>query len=283
MSEFLPKDDLMFKLIFGNPNHPRILIHFLNCLIKGKSKIESIEILKNELTPDYVGLKGSRLDVVAKTADGELINIEIQRRDEGNMTARSLFYWSKLFSGQLNISEDYKHLKRTISINILDFVLFKEDERFWRKNFITDTETNTKLTNLLELHFIELNKMKEVREESPLTFWIEFLQNPYSERVQELCKFVPEIKEAKKVFEQVQSDPEARELYRVREKAVRDQVNAINTALEEGKAQGLEEGEVKGNQEEKLAIARNLLEQGIGLETISKATGLTEKQIRELK
>jgi hypothetical protein len=26
----LPKQDVMFKIIFANPEHPRVLIHFLN-------------------------------------------------------------------------------------------------------------------------------------------------------------------------------------------------------------------------------------------------------------
>ena len=47
----------------------------------------------------------------------------MQKGREPHMVARSLFYWSKLSSGQLEVSESYKNLHRTISINILDRVL----------------------------------------------------------------------------------------------------------------------------------------------------------------
>ncbi|MDR3031165.1 MAG: Rpn family recombination-promoting nuclease/putative transposase [Holosporales bacterium] len=36
----------MFKIIFGDTKHPRILIHFLNCVIKPKSPIKNVEITK---------------------------------------------------------------------------------------------------------------------------------------------------------------------------------------------------------------------------------------------
>ena len=84
----------------------------------------------------------------------------MQKGRESHIVARSLFYWSKLFSGQLEVSESYKNLHRTISINILDFKLFEKDKRFWRKAVLLDKETNEQLTDFLELHFIELGKMK---------------------------------------------------------------------------------------------------------------------------
>jgi predicted transposase/invertase (TIGR01784 family) len=68
------------------------------------------------------------------------------------MVPRSLFYWSQLFSGQLPKGNDYRDLKRTISIIVLDFDLFKGDNRYWRKCFIKDNDTNEKITGLLEIH-----------------------------------------------------------------------------------------------------------------------------------
>jgi predicted transposase/invertase (TIGR01784 family) len=58
--------------------------------------------------------KGVRLDVVAKTEDGQIINVEVQKKDEKNMTGRSLFYWAQLFSRQLLTGGTFNELKRTI-------------------------------------------------------------------------------------------------------------------------------------------------------------------------
>jgi hypothetical protein len=48
------------------------------------------------------------------------------------------------------------------------------DERYWHKFFIEDKDANVSLTDLLEMNFIELNKikMKKMDEESALTLEI---------------------------------------------------------------------------------------------------------------
>ena len=92
---FDPKVDYIFKNIFGNENHPKILISFLNACIKPESPITSVKIKNTELTKEYIEESFSRLDVLATTQDGEIVNIEMQRADEKNMVKRSLYYWSK--------------------------------------------------------------------------------------------------------------------------------------------------------------------------------------------
>jgi predicted transposase/invertase (TIGR01784 family) len=84
--------DLLFKLIFGNERNKKLLLHLLNSIVISEKKITDVDIRKTELTPEYLGGKEVRLDVVAKTSDSRLINIEVQKCDEGNMVERSLFY-----------------------------------------------------------------------------------------------------------------------------------------------------------------------------------------------
>ena len=94
---FAPKLDYIFKKIFGSEKHPRILISFLNACIKPEYPITKV-IIKNfpsvispttasvakntEITKEYMEESFSRLDVLATTQDGEVINIEMQRADE---------------------------------------------------------------------------------------------------------------------------------------------------------------------------------------------------------
>jgi predicted transposase/invertase (TIGR01784 family) len=268
--EITATNDVMFKIILGDPRHTRLLIHFLNSAIKSETPIESVEIVNTEMTPEYIGQKGSRLDIKAKTKSGELIDVEMQCGTEKHMVARVLFYWSKMFSGQIVIGDQYHELKRTVSISILDFRLF-DDDRYWRKNHITDDETKEKTTELLEMQFIELNKMRQVDKESPITFWIEFFKNPYSESVRALCDYVPEIREAKQIFEKAKSDPKARELIEAREKALRDYANDIANAKDEGKAEG------------KVEMALALLRAGVGADIIAQTSGLSIEEIESLR
>jgi len=44
------------------------------------------------------------------------------------MDKRTLFYWSKIFTEQLKAGQPYNKLKKTITINILDFNYNKTDK-----------------------------------------------------------------------------------------------------------------------------------------------------------
>ena len=96
-----PKMDFVFKNIFGSEKHPNILISFLNATLKPKDLITAVEIKNTDLNKGYIEDKFSRLDVKATTSNNEIINIQIQLKNEYNMIKRSLFYWSKLYSEQL--------------------------------------------------------------------------------------------------------------------------------------------------------------------------------------
>ena len=57
--------------------------------------------------------------------------------------------------------------------------------------------------------------------------------------------------------------------------------------LTEGRAEGLAEGEMKGRKEgemeSKIAIARNMLAQGLAIETISQCVGLSIEELNAIK
>ena len=92
-----PKMDFVFKNIFGSEKNSKILISFLNATLKPKDLITSVEIKNTDLNKGYIEDKFSRLDVKATTSNEEIINIEIQLKNEYNMIKRSLYYWSKIY------------------------------------------------------------------------------------------------------------------------------------------------------------------------------------------
>ena len=84
-----PKVDFIFKNIFGSEKHPKILISFLNAVIKPTDLINSVEIKNTDIEKSHIEDKYSRLDIKAVTSSGEHINIEIQLKNEYNMIKRS--------------------------------------------------------------------------------------------------------------------------------------------------------------------------------------------------
>ncbi len=254
-----PKIDFVFKKIFGSEEHPEILISFLNAVLKPKKPIVSVEIKNSDLEKEYIEDKFSRLDVKALTSNKEIINIEIQLKNEYNMIQRSLYYWSKLYEEQLSEGDRYDKLSRTVCINILDFKYLKND-RFHNGYRLKEIETNEELTDLQEIHFIEIPKLKrfESTEEivDLLEGWVEFLRDPESEVIRKLEMSNKEIREAKDELYRLSRNSKERELYYLREKSLRDEISALANAKEKGLKEGLKQGLLEG----KLESARSLLD-----------------------
>lgn len=91
-----PKNDFVFKLIFGDEKNKDILIDFLNSILKTpQSELADIELINTELLREFAEDRKGILDVRAKTKAGEQIDIEIQVLYTDYMAERTLFYWSK--------------------------------------------------------------------------------------------------------------------------------------------------------------------------------------------
>ena len=288
------KMDFVFKNIFGSEKHPNILISFLNATLKPKDLITEVEIKNTDLNKGYIEDKFSRLDVKATTSNNEIINIEIQLKNEYNMIKRSLYYWSKLYSEQLNEGEDYSLLKRTICINILNFKYLKT-RMFHSVYRMKEIHTNEELSDIQEIHFIEIPKLEDGSDEKDmLVAWIEFLKNPESEKVRSLEMSVDEIREAKDELIKMSNDDTQRELYEMRAKTLRDKISALNEAerngikkgREEGRKEGIEEGIKegieKGEKNKAIEIAKSLINLGLDKESIAKSTGLDLWEVEKL-
>ena len=282
-----PKSDVIFKILFGNPKKPELLIDLLNSIIETQTPITHVEIKKTELTPEFLGQRGVRLDVLAQTSENQIINIEIQKHDEHNMINRSMFHWSKLFSGQAVVSERYEDLKRTVCINILNFSI-KDDDRFWHKYFVKDEETNERLTDLLELHFFELTKINKVPTRGSVMFWLEFINNPESKKIADRYQEKKIYEEAREAYYRAIADPEVQELLRIRDKAEKDYLDAIARAEDRAikKEQAKAEKEKKQLEEkalkEKIESAKTALTMGLSVEQVAKITGLSPEEIQKL-
>lgn len=103
--------------------------------------------MNNDIDKESIEDKFSRLDIKAKTNKNELINIEIQIKDEYNMVKRSLYYQSKMFENQLTEGQKYDTLAKIICINILNFKCLKTKEAhsIYR---LKEINTNEELTDL---------------------------------------------------------------------------------------------------------------------------------------
>lgn len=92
-----------------------------------------------------------------------------------------------------------------------------------------------------------------------------------------------EIEKAKKELEKLAMNPEDRELYELRLKAIRDEMNIRYSGYIDGKAEGRAEGKVEGKNERNIEIAKNLLARQMDIKDIAEVTGLSIEEIEKLK
>ena len=181
-----PKVDFVFKCIFGNEKQPEIHISFLNGVfdLTYEKRIVKVEIENPHLKKEEIEDKYSILDIKATANDETKIDIEIQIANKYDMIPRTLYYLSKLIEGQLKEKDQYKKLMKSVTINILDFKILTENDRIHNSFVFKEKETNEVLTELAEIHFIELEKLrskKDIDKNSLLNEWLMFIENPESE------------------------------------------------------------------------------------------------------
>ena len=92
-----------------------------------------------------------------------------------------------------------------------------------------------------------------------------------------------ELKEAMKNLDEISQQEELRRVAELREKAIMDEKNALTHALEDGKKEGLKEGQILGKKETQKEIARKMLEKNFSIEEIQSLIPLSQAEIEELK
>ena len=278
MRKVKPLNDFIFKKVFGEKGNEDILISFINAVLKRtkKEKIVELEIIDNkQLTKELILDKTGIIDVRAKTSNGENIDIEVQLTDQGNMDKRTLFYWGKMYLENIKQGQDYTSLEKVITINILDFEFLGTETYQSSFHLWEDIEKDYMLTDVVEIHFLELPKFRKKKDkdyrENDIERWLMFLEKDISETtLKALISLDTAIEKAEQKIEYLSSDEEAMRIYYERERSLHERANMISSA----EARGVEKG--------KLEIAKNLLDMKISIEQIVLATGLTEEEINKI-
>ncbi len=238
MRKVKPLNDFIFKKIFGEKGNEDILIAFINAVLKRtkKEQIVEVEIIDNkQLTKELILDKTGIIDVRAKTSKGENIDIEVQLTDQGNMDKRTLFYWGKMYLENIKQGQDYTSLEKVITINILDFEFLGTESYQSSFHLWEDIEKDYMLTDVVEIHFLELPKFRKKKDkdyrENAIERWLMFLEKDISETtLKELMSLDTAIEKAEQKIEYLSSDEEAMRIYYERERLLHERANMISSA-----------------------------------------------------
>ncbi len=237
-----PKIDFAFKEIMTDE---KARIGFLSAVLKIKPEdIKETHILNPYLGKVHEEDKLGILDVHILMNNNTEIDTEIQLSEMRIWANRSLFYASKMYTDQIEQGQKYDVLKKCVSISILDFELFKDQEEFYSSFHIREDKKNFFYTDKMEFHVIELPKLpKKLKENtSDIELWAKFINAEREEEFDMLAKQNPYIESAYKKLQIISQDKQKRLEYEAREKAIRD----YNQSMYEAEQRGIEIGEQRG-------------------------------------
>ena len=275
------KNDIAFRKIFGNEKKTKILISFLNAVLKleGSAKINEVEIINPYQLPRVAGEKATVIDVSAKDEKGQQFVIEMQVANVDGFGKRVQYYTCRNYSMQIDRGEQYPLLKPTYFIGVLDFNFF-ESQHYLSHHIIVDGVTYEHKLKDVQFTFIELKKFtkKAIELNSLVEKWIFFIKNA------ENLELIPAnlqdegLIEAYKDADKHSWKKEELIAYDNASIAEQDERGRLTAATNKGKI----EGKIEGKVEEKEDVVIRCVEEGMAIAQISKITNMSVEEVKRI-
>ena len=264
MAELLYKltNDILFKMIFVQYHD---LLKRLVALLLGVrvEDIKDLAVKNPDIQPDKLGEKFCQLDI-NMLIDGKLVDLEIQVEDEHDYPERSVYYWTRLFSGALPERGKYRGLPQTIVISIVAFPLFGCAE-YYSEFRLLEVKRHEQLTDKMCMLYFELPKVPDIENaDNELMYWLLLFRAKTEEDLTKIEeKGGPIMAQAIEAYRHVVASEEFKENERIRVRRQQDEASALDYA-EYKKA---------------IAIAEKMKAKGYDINDIIEMTGLTVDDI----
>jgi predicted transposase/invertase (TIGR01784 family) len=283
----LPTNDLLFKRVLANAEHPSVTLGFINdmlglnaCSVHIENPYD-INTFKDNLKQGK--LYKTEVDVLVRLSDNRLVSVEMQAQTETYLLERVLYYAASRYTANYGNDEHpdlgkaipgikYSSLYPVYGISVLDFTLFKNDADALRSYLLYDILHQQSYCDALGLEMLKLT-------------FLELTKRPVTQRIADWANFfkgkkprrdIPGyIKEAYELSNFQNLSREERDMISAEERAEQRQKSHDHYVMTEGTKQGLEQGRQE--------IAKNALREGLPLETVQKITGLDIQTLKALE
>ena len=289
-------NDNIFKILFGNPENESITVDFLNAVLKldGGDCIERVSFV-NPALPEAIG-KSITSDVVALDQRQERIVLEVQHVEHESYNSRLVLYAAKHTIASRVKGDDY----RLRSLNLISLQMFDgfPESRNYRHCIRLKNQDNEVFYEKETITLVEIPKFikrKYEKDSSRLALWLRVFDGLNREcpvDVPEGSQYALLQEKAKLsiftenflVSEAMKMSDHNYELY-VEKKNARAEGLAEGRAegRVEGRAEGRVEGRVEGRNDERTAVALDMLADNEPIEKIVKYSHLPESKILELR
>ena len=277
------KNDVVFKSYFSKETPAGIYCRtkMLGSIIG--QRVETATVLNPDILPDFVLGKFPRLDIHCILDDGSEVDVEMQgTKQHDDQIKRSIYYGAVLAKNAVKTGVLYSQMPKVYQIMFMDCTVIKEEkgkERFHHSYTFRDDENGAQLSDVLQIHFIELPKLKRnIETMSELEFWALMIKSGGSEKTQELFRKFDDrqedLKMANTLLRDISKDEKEWWAKFSYETAERER-NAIQNAA-------LRNAQQQGAYNNALTNARTMLQDGMSVELVSKYSHLPIEEVKNL-
>ena len=277
------KNDVVFKSYFSKETPAGIYCRtkMLGSIIG--QRVETATVLNPDILPDFIHGKFPRLDIHCILDDGSEADVEMQgTKQHDDQIKRSIYYGAVLAKNAVKTGVLYSQMPKVYQIMFMDCTVIKEEkgkERFHHSYTFRDDENGAQLSDVLQIHFIELPKLKRnIETMSELEFWALMIKSGGSEKTQELFRKFDDrqedLKMANTLLRDISKDEKEWWAKFSYETAERER-NAIQNAA-------LLQAEHRGAFQSSITTAHNLFKLGLSDEQIASAVNLPIGEIEKL-
>ena len=279
------RNDYAFKRVFGVEENKDVLQDLLECILDiPPETIAGLELLDKEFHKDSISDKTGVLDVKLRLKNNTIIDIEIQNRWNSEFVQRTIFYWAKMYTENLKTGEVYTKLPKCITINIVGEG-FDLNSLIHSEYNVVEKHLNDRLSDELEIHFLNLAKVKEQDENTEsdekkkkLYNWLKFIETDDTEVRKMLAQESPMMAKANATIEVMEMSPKEKWLYENRMKYEHDKASWKHVGYQEGIEQGIE----RGSYQTKLETAKLMRMHNYPIAEICTMTGLTKEEVEAI-
>ena len=279
------RNDYAFKRVFGVEENKDVLQDLLECILDiPPENIAGLELLDKELHKDSISDKTGVLDVKLRLKNNIIIDIEIQNRWNSEFVQRTIFYWAKMYTENLKTSDVYTKLPKCITINIVGEG-FDLNNLLHSEYNVVEKHINERLSDELEIHFLNLAKVKEQQEsfeqdekKKKLYNWLKFIKTDNPEVRKMLAESSEMMAKANATINIMEMSPKEKWLYENRMKYEHDKASWKHVGYQEG----IEQGFADGSYQTKLETAKLMKQANCEIDFIMKMTSLSKDEIERI-
>jgi predicted transposase/invertase (TIGR01784 family) len=309
-----PYDDRLFKVIMTAPEAKPVLMLVTSEIIR--NSVVDVQVRNTELPVSDINEKAQRFDVSCLVNDNSQVDIEMQAsrmkdetdRDNEILRARSIYNLCDLHASQRSRGIEYNRLNRTYQVTFCGYpiyewhpdLIYRFDMRHETGNWLLHDAIQAVFVGLTKLGDVIKKPVERMTDMEKFSIFLRYADKPdYRDIVNRVIETKEALAVAGEVLMSVSKDERERAILRNRRIAQMDYDSNMLTAerigrmegeklgeergLKIGEEKGRMEGKIEGERAKALSIAQSLLSTNLSIEEIAQATGLTRKEIEDLR